>query len=108
MTHSSDARFEVILELEARADAVDALTGWLTANLADTRDYAGCVSVQALRDTDDPTRIVVIGQWLSRAHWQRYIDWREARGDLATVGGLVREPPSFRCFDLLGEWRDDA
>ncbi|MGR8919099.1 MAG: putative quinol monooxygenase [Gammaproteobacteria bacterium] len=105
MTNNRAARFEVILDLRATANTVGELVRWLSENLPDTCSYEGCVSAQALQNSEDPNRIVVVGQWLSRTHWQRYIAWRENRGDLATVSSLVEGEPSFTCFDVLGEWR---
>lgn len=105
MSSEKHVPFEVVLELISKPDSADRLRAWLKENLPDTRDYEGCLAVQALQDADRANRILVIGQWVSRSHWEKYIEWREARGDLATVGRLAEAPPSFNCFDVLGEWR---
>lgn len=103
-----EPRFEVILNLRARPGSVARLAAWLTDNLPDTRGFEGCVSVQALQAPEDTNHLVVIGQWQSRDHWERYIRWREDRGDLAIVAALVDGEPSFTCFEVLGNWADST
>ena len=64
-----------------------------------TRAYDGCIEVYAYQDQDDPTTILAIQEWDSRAHYEKYFAWRGEQGDLETLRPMIAQPLSKRFFD---------
>ena len=89
----------VILEVTAQADKAGELLGVFGAILGDTRAFDGCQGVEVVVNQDDAANIVLIERWDSRAHYEKYLGWRQERGDLDTLGGMLAGPPSIRYFD---------
>jgi quinol monooxygenase YgiN len=98
--------FEVILELDAKANQSGPLKKWLDENLPETQVHDGCVSVHALEQDSDPSQIIVIGLWQSRPKWETYIKWREDRGDFEILAPMLKKKPSFECYKRFGEWKN--
>ncbi len=98
--------FEVVLELHVKPGQSAVLKDWLRDNLPQTQAYDGCISVQALEHDRNPDRIVLIGEWESRAQWETYIKWREDRGDFDTLAPMLEDAPRFECYRQIGEWKN--
>ena len=90
---------KVVLEIKAKPEHVDDLLETIGEQLPATRDYEGCIEVYAYQDQDDPTTILAIQEWESRAHYEEYFEWRGKRGDLETLRPLIAQPLSKRFFD---------
>ena len=89
----------VLLELKAQADKVDALIQTFKEILPDTRAYDGFVSIEVVKNQDEPTDIVLIEKWQSRGHYEKYLAWRTETGAMEAVGAMVAGPPSIRYYD---------
>ncbi len=61
-----------ILECKFKADCIDAGTEWLTRALMATRAFDGCLGVEVIRDSDDPTRLIAVERWASLEHDRAY------------------------------------
>ena len=96
---------KVILNLRAKAGEVESLKAWFGANLAESKDQDGCISVEALEHEEDPSKVVIIGTWETRGQWEAYIRWRERRGDFAVLAPMLEGEPHFECLQVLGEWK---
>jgi len=92
----------VILEVTAKADKAEELLSTFAAILGDTRSYEGCQEVEVAVNQDEKANLVLIERWESRAHYEKYLAWRQERGDLDALGALLAGPPSIRYFDLAG------
>ena len=42
---------------------------------------------------------VLVEQWQSRAHYEKYFAWREETGAMAQLGDALVAPPSLRYLD---------
>ncbi len=89
----------VLLEVKAQPGKVDEFKSDLEEALPDTRAFDGCEGVTAHENQDDPGQITLIERWGSKSAYEAYTAWREERGDLARLAGLVSGPPSIRYFD---------
>ena len=92
-----------ILETRALPDALDELTSVMQALVHDTRRFDGCLELTLYRGDDDPTLIVFIERWVSRAHHERYLSWRRERGDAETFTKLCVGSPMVRYFNEIEE-----
>jgi len=68
--------------------------------LPDTRNKDGCQSVEVTTNLDDSDNLVLVERWATRQHYEKYIAWRQQRGDLDKLAGALAGPPSIRYFDL--------
>jgi len=88
----------VLLEVTAQAGKGQDLLGVFASILGDTRAYDGCQGVDVVVNDDEAENIVLIESWDSRAHYEKYLAWRQERGDLDSLGSLLAGPPSIRFF----------
>lgn len=93
---------QVLLEFSVKDDAIEALRTWLRRILPDTRGFDGCVSIAVTQNQDEPTAITVVEQWVSRQHYEKYLQWRTDNGDLEELVGMMAGEPKFRFFDYFG------
>jgi quinol monooxygenase YgiN len=89
----------VVLELEAVEGAADEMIAVLKRSLGDTRARQGCESVTVHQDHDQPTSIVLVERWATRADDDAYRAWRAGDGAIAEMGPLVAARPRIRYFD---------
>jgi quinol monooxygenase YgiN len=89
----------VLLELEAKEGKADAMIDVLRRNLGDTRARQGCESVTVHQDHDQPTSILLVERWASRADDDAYRAWRAGDGAIAEMGPLVAGMRKIRYFD---------
>ena len=92
----------VIFEFRTKADRVNSMREWLRDNLRDTRAFDGFQTLVATTNQDAPHDVVVIEQWDTRQHYERYIAWRTERGDIDTVVSMIDGEPTIRFLDYLG------
>lgn len=92
---------QVIFEFTAKKDCVEKVQRWLKEVLPDTRGFDGCVTLHVVQNQDDPTAIMIIEQWETRAHYERYLAWRGERGDMEVFGSMMVGPPNIRFFDYF-------
>lgn len=90
---------KVVLEIKAKPECVDDLLATINEQLPATRAYEGCIEVYGYQDQDDPTTILAIQEWESRAHYEKYFEWRVEQGDIETIRPMVAQPLSKRFFD---------
>ncbi len=93
-----------ILECQFKADCVDAGTEWLTRALVATRAFDGCLGVEVIQDSDDPTRLIAVERWASLEHDRAYRAWRAGEGRISEGEELFEGPRKLTVGILL----DDA
>ena len=83
----------LILEFEAKPEVGEQMGSSLKSALPDTRAFDGCISVDVLRNADNPNRWSLVERWESKAHHERYFQWRMETGFLEQMmAALVGEP----------------
>lgn len=93
---------QVILELKAKPDCIEKARAFLRKVLPDTRSYAGCITLHVIQNQDDPTTIVIVEQWDTRQHYEKYLAWRTESGVMDEFGAMMAGPPNIRFFDYFG------
>lgn len=89
----ADAPVTSLLELRFRPDDLDASYRRLDEILADTRAFDGCLAVEVLVDTDDPTHAIARETWVSLAHDDAYRAWRATPDGASGLGELLTASP---------------
>ena len=87
-----------LLELRVKPDAVDqGLHAELHAILTDTRAFEGCLGVDVLIDTADPTHVVLVERWASEERDAAYRAWRAGDGK-TNLASFIASPPVLTKF----------
>ena len=89
----------VLLELKAKAGTGSNLVATFKQILPDTRAFDGCHGVEVYQNMDDPDVVVLVEQWESRQHYEKYLAWRQETGALEALGKAIEGAPSIRYFD---------
>jgi heme oxygenase (mycobilin-producing) len=81
------------LEMRLKPEAIDqGVHAELHAILTDTRAFEGCLSVDVLIDTADPTHIIAVEKWASEEHDAAYRAWRAGDGKTSLASFLASPP----------------
>ena len=90
----------IIAVFPCRPSEVGGLEEGFRASLADTRGYDGCLDIEVTFEKETST-FLVIQEWESIAHYDRYLEWRVGNG-LYTLFDRVLEGghESFKVFRL--------
>ena len=92
----------VLVLLEAQMKAPDEVEKLLREEIGKTRAYDGCEGLTIHRNLDDTNTLVLVERWETRGHYEKYLAWREERGDLDRFGKILEGPPSIRYFSTVG------
>ena len=88
-----------ILELNIEPGEVDRYLGQFPNVLPDTRAFEGCEKITVHQNADDPSDVVLLEWWASKEAHQKYMAWREERGDIEKLMQGLTGPPKTRYFD---------
>jgi len=89
----------VLIEGQAKPDKIADIKSWMAKVLPDGRSYDGCQGVDAVFNMDDPGNFVVVQQWESRGHYDKYLQWRADTGEVDKLVSMLTGPPSIRYFE---------
>lgn len=64
----------------------------LSAALVETRAYDGCSSVEAFVNADDPDVVLLVEEWETRGHHERYMAWRVENGMAELLQPILKGP----------------
>ena len=90
-----------IADLAVRPKNVDELISVFKELLPVTRKYEGCLGIELHRNQDDSNNLILIQEWRTREHHEKYIAWRTETGVMDQVGAYLIRPPGFRYFDHI-------
>ena len=93
---------QIILEFRAKSNCIEASRDFLRRVLPDTRGYTGCISIVVVQNQDDPASFMIVEQWDSRAHYEKYLAWRTESGVMNEFAAMMQGEPSIRFFDYCG------
>ena len=97
-----DKDMSVSVILEATVKDMDAFQALFLKILPATRSYEGCEGLTVHRNLDDPANVVLVERWESRAHYEKYLAWRDETKFLGQLGALLEDPPSIRFYSNVG------
>lgn len=82
-----------IFEIRVRPETLDqGVHDELHKIPSDTRAFDGCLGVEVLIDSEDPTHIVAVEKWESEQHDAAYRAWRAGDGKTNLAAYLVSPP----------------
>ena len=89
----------VLLEGQVKPDKIADMKSYLAQILPDTRSYDGCQRIDAQFNMDDLGNMVLVEQWESRGHYEKYAQWRTETGVATKLLSMFTGPPSRRYFE---------
>lgn len=83
----------VFFEIRLKPETLDqGIHAELHKILSDTRAFEGCLAVDVMIDSNDPTHIVAVEKWASEQHDAAYRAWRAKDGKTNLASYLVSPP----------------
>lgn len=90
----------IVLEINSDPNKLETLITTLQAILPDTRGYDGCNEVVVLANQDDPYNFILLENWENREKYEKYLSWRQERGDLDALGEMLSQPPLIKFYNI--------
>ena len=91
-----------MMDIKVKPESLEELKAFLRAELGHTRAYDGCQGLTVHSNLVDPNNLVFVGSWESKDHFDKYLAWRQERGDLAKLGAMLAADPNMRQFEIVG------
>ena len=91
----------VLLEVNVKPESVDDMNALMKEIMPDTRAYDGCEGITVQSNADDPSNVVILEQWQSREHHEKYLAWRTETGVMGKIGAMLTGEPSIRYFNVV-------
>ncbi len=91
----------VLVEFQAKPEVVQDLKTFFKEILPDTRKYQGCRSVYLCCNQENANNFLLVEQWDSRDHYEKYPAWRKETGVIDRLGGMLVGPPTIRYFEYV-------
>ena len=93
---------QVILEIDVKPEKLGDLKEFMSGELHHTRGFDGCDGLTVHTNLEEPTNLILVENWESREHYEKYLAWRTERGDMERLAGWVTGEPSIRYFNNFG------
>lgn len=90
---------KVSLAFQCKVGQGEALLAAFAVALAETRTFDGCHQVETYVSQDDPDLIVLVEDWESRAHYEKYLAWRLENGLMDLLEPVLAGPLELRYLD---------
>ena len=90
----------VIVEVKAKQGSVDDLLKTFSKFTPVARSTEGNISLDLIRDQDDPDTIILYEIWESRNHYEKYLAHFEELGKRKVLDALIEGDASIRYFDV--------
>lgn len=72
------------------------MKSYLAGVLPDTRAFDGCHFIDVYFDNDKPNYMVLLEEWDSREHYQKYHEWRTQTGVIDKIRTMIDGTASIR------------
>ncbi len=92
---------QILFECNVKPESAANMSAHMRDNLGDTRAFDGCEGLTVQSNVEDSNNLVLVEQWASREHYEKYLAWRRETGDLETIMSMLADEPSIRYFDLV-------
>ena len=91
----------VILEGTLKDGEREKFTGICKEAFEVTRAFDGCQAIDLTYNTENPNNWIFTEVWDSKAHYEKYLQFRTEDGTLDAVASLCEDAPSIRIFDII-------
>ncbi len=97
-----DKDVTVTVSLNLKAEEIENFCNIMVPELLkQTRAFQGVKSARAVRQTENPTRLLFVDIFASQKDVDAYFAWRSSTGDLNLLATLVSEPPLIEVWPVM-------
>ena len=89
----------VLVEVSLKPEKVNDFMNLVVNELHHSRGFDGCNGITVHKNQDDSNNVVVVEDWDSRQHYEKYLAWRTERGDVEKLAAFLAGEPSTRYYD---------
>ena len=89
----------VTLELALKPELVEDFCVQIPEALKETRAFPGFVDISIRRNADDPSHVIFIEEWASRADHEAYVAFRTQSGVMDQMAAMLTSPPRTEYWD---------
>lgn len=90
----------VMVSMSPKPDELEVLLSMLPDFLSETIDRPGVISTRALRNPDEPSKLMFLDVFSSIEASKAYSGWRQENGDLDRLGAMLSEPPRIEIWPV--------
>ncbi|NNC81910.1 MAG: hypothetical protein HKN94_17340 [Acidimicrobiales bacterium] len=91
----------ITIAFEAGEGCRDELVDAMIGVIPDTQAFEGCENIRFVESVDQPGSLLLVEDWASIEHYQRYKAWRAESGTSVLSKGLVKGTPETQVFNPL-------
>lgn len=89
----------VTLELTLKPEIVEDFCQQIPRTLEETSSFPGFVNIEIRRNSKEPSRVIFIEEWETRAAYEAYVAFRTEQGMMDQMAAMLVEPPQTRFWD---------
>ena len=89
----------VLIEGPVKHEDIPKMKSYMAEILPDTRAYDGCQEIELYFNMENRDSMILAEHWDSRAHHEKYLDWRTETGVMDKIGSMLSGQPSLRYFE---------
>ncbi|MGV8918077.1 MAG: putative quinol monooxygenase [Pseudomonas sp.] len=89
------------LKMKVKPSSQQAFLEALNVRVAETLAYPGALSMQVIRQHDDPCTVLFVEEWESIDAFNLYIAWRSQRDDIWHLGEMLSEMPHMTFWSTI-------
>jgi len=90
----------VTISMSVKPDKLETLLSITPDLLKETLGRPGVISVRALRNPDEPLKLMFLDAFASVEASNAYFEWRRDRGDLGRLVSMLSEPPRIEVWPV--------
>jgi quinol monooxygenase YgiN len=83
---------KITFVLNLKPELSEQISAGFAEALKDTRAFDGCRSVNIYKNDEDPNKILLLEEWDSREHYEKYLAWRNKDGAMDNIGAVLTSP----------------
>jgi quinol monooxygenase YgiN len=90
---------KILIDTQVKPEDASNIKSFLSEILPDTWAYDGCNEVEVYLNTEDNSNLIIVADWESREHHEKYLAWRKETGVLDKFGSMLTRPADTRYFE---------
>ncbi len=91
----------VLVQAKIKTDSTSKFKSYLAEILPDTRAFDGCNLIDLYSETNKGNNIVLVENWDSREHYNKYHTWRTKTGVIDKIRIMIDGTANIKFFKII-------